>query len=101
MSTESALSRRKFLSGAYDNLTPISWNTSAFETLPNGVFVLAPGAAHGVITYSACADRIAQAFITDPGKAPDTSCVASLEPQWVLPPGDESNGEQATPTDGG
>ena len=32
------------LAGAYDNLTPVSWNKSAFETLPNGVFVLAPGA---------------------------------------------------------
>jgi pimeloyl-ACP methyl ester carboxylesterase len=89
------------LSGAYDNLTPISWNKSAFETLPNGAFVLAPGAAHGVITYSACADQIAQAFITDPDLSPNTSCLAGLEPQWVLPPGDESNGEQATPTNDG
>jgi pimeloyl-ACP methyl ester carboxylesterase len=89
------------LSGAYDNLTPVSWNKSAFETLPNGVFVLAPGAAHGVITYSACADQIAQGFITDPDVSPDTSCLAGLKPRWVLSPGDESNGEQATPTDGG
>ena len=64
------------LAGAYDNLTPVSWNKSAFDTLPNGVFVLAPGAAHGVITYSACAEQIAQAFIASPDNAPDTSCVA-------------------------
>ena len=74
------------LAGAYDNLTPVSWNKSAFETLPNGVFVLAPGAAHGVITYSACADQIAQAFIADPDRRRTPSCVAVLEPQWVLPP---------------
>jgi hypothetical protein len=87
------------LSGAYDNLTPVSWNKSAFETLPNGVFVLAPGAAHGVITYSACADQIAQAFIADPAVSPDTSCLADLEPQWALPPAaeDASNGGEATP----
>ena len=86
------------LSGAYDNLTPVSWNKSAFATLPNGVFVLAPGAAHGVITYSACADRIAQAFITDPALSPDISCLATLEPKWVLPPAAEMpSGEPSTP----
>jgi pimeloyl-ACP methyl ester carboxylesterase len=89
------------LSGAYDNLTPVSWNRSAFETLPNGVFVLAPGSAHGVITYSACADRIAQTFIADPNKAPDTSCLAGLKPRWGLPPGSEPDREQATPAGGG
>jgi hypothetical protein len=87
------------LAGAYDNLTPVSWNKSAFETLPNGVFVLAPGAAHGVITYSACADRIAQAFITDPALSPDTSCLADLAPRWVLPAaGEAPSGDQATPS---
>ena len=87
------------LSGAYDNLTPVSWNKSAFVTLPNGVFVLAPMSGHGVITYSACAERIAQAFIANPDAALDTSCFADLEPQWVLPPAaeDASNGGQATP----
>lgn len=78
------------LSGAYDNLTPVSWNKSAFETLPNGVFVLAPMSGHAVITYSTCAERVAQAFIADPATAPDTSCLADLEPRWVLPPGDDA-----------
>ncbi len=87
------------LAGAYDNLTTVSWNKSAFVTLLNGVFVLAPGAGHGVITYSACADRTAQAFINDPNKALDTSCFASLEPQWVLPPA--PGGEQSTPAAAG
>jgi pimeloyl-ACP methyl ester carboxylesterase len=85
------------LSGAYDNLTPVSWNKSAFETLPTGVFVLAPGAAHGVITYSACADQIAQAFITNPDASPDTSCLAGLQPKWALPAGTAPNAGNATP----
>jgi hypothetical protein len=86
------------LSGAYDNLTPVSWNKSAFVSLPNGIFVLAPMSGHAVITYSMCAEQIAQAFLADPDKAPDTSCVASLEPQWVLPPAAEMpSGEQSTP----
>ena len=73
------------LSGAYDSLTPVSWNKSAFVTLPNGAFVLAPMSGHGVITYSQCAQRVAQAFIANPVEPPDTSCFADLAPQWVLP----------------
>jgi pimeloyl-ACP methyl ester carboxylesterase len=73
------------LSGVYDSLTPVSWNTSAFDSLPNGVFVLAPMSGHAVITYSACAEQIAQDFVTDPDVSPDTSCLATLEPKWVMP----------------
>jgi pimeloyl-ACP methyl ester carboxylesterase len=82
------------LSGAYDNLTPVSWNKSALDTLSNGDFVLAPMSGHAVITYSACAERVAQAFIANPDAEPDTSCFAALEPQWVPPPAaeDASNG---------
>jgi pimeloyl-ACP methyl ester carboxylesterase len=87
------------LSGAYDNLTPVSWNKSAFDTLPNGVFVLAPMSGHAVITYSACAEQIAQAFIADPAQAPDTSCLADLRTQWVLPSTDAASpADQATPS---
>jgi pimeloyl-ACP methyl ester carboxylesterase len=86
------------LSGAYDNLTPVSWNKSAFVTLPNGVFVLAPMSGHAVITYSTCAERVGQAFIANPDEALDTSCFSDLEPRWVLPPaGGASKGEEATP----
>lgn len=85
------------LSGAYDNLTPVSWNKTAFVSLPNGVFVRAPMSAHAVITYSSCAEQIGQAFIADPVAPLDTACLADLE-RWVLPPADEeSDGDQATP----
>ena len=87
------------LAGAYDNLTPVSWNKSAFDTLPNGVFVLAPMSGHAVITYSACAEQVADAFIGNPVEPPDTSCFADLAPQWVLPPaGEAPNVGQATPS---
>lgn len=75
------------LAGAYDNLTPVSWNKSAFRTLPNGNFVLAPMSGHGVITFSACADAIAQAFLANPAEAPDTGCLVDLKPAWVMPSG--------------
>lgn len=73
------------LAGAYDNLTPVSWNKSAFTTLPNGVFVLAPMAGHGVITYSSCAQDVASVFVTDPYEPLDTACFEELTPGWVLP----------------
>jgi pimeloyl-ACP methyl ester carboxylesterase len=86
------------LSGAHDNLAPVSWNKSAFVTLPNGVFVLAPMSGHAVITYSACAQQVGQSFLASPTEAPDTTCLADLEPRWVLPPADEASaGDQATP----
>ena len=73
------------LAGSYDNLTPVSWNKSAFVTLPNGTFVLAPMSGHGVIAYSACAQQIGAAFIADPAATVDMSCLAGLEPEWALP----------------
>lgn len=73
------------LAGSYDNLTPVSWNKSAFVTLPNGTFVLAPMSGHGVIAYSACAQEIGAAFIADPAAPLDTSCLADLEPEWAMP----------------
>lgn len=86
------------LAGAYDNLTPVSWNKSAFVTLPNAIFVLAPMAGHGVIAYSECGQRVGQAFIADPAVSPDISCFEELKPQWVLPPVDAApNADQATP----
>lgn len=87
------------LSGAYDNLTPISWNKSAAATLPNGVFALVPMSGHAAITYSTCAEEIGQAFIANPDQTPDTSCLATLAPRWVLPPAAAAPGnEQSTPS---
>lgn len=74
------------LAGAYDNLTPITWNKSAFVNLPNAVFVIAPMSGHAAITYSTCAGQIAHAFMADPVAPPDTTCFVDLQPQWVLPP---------------
>lgn len=83
------------LSGAYDNLTPISWNTSASKTLSNGTLVRVPMSGHAAITYSTCAEHLGQEFVADPSVAPDTSCLADLAPQWVMP--GIAGGGQATP----
>lgn len=73
------------LAGAYDFQTPVSWNKSAFVSLPNASYVQVPMSGHGVILYSACAEEIAEAFIDDPARLPDTSCVSQLRPAWILP----------------
>lgn len=77
------------LAGAYDVQTPVSWNKSAFVTLPNALFVEAPMSGHGVITYSDCAGQIVAAFIADPAVPPDTACTVDLMPDWALPPATE------------
>ena len=41
--------------------------------------------AHGVMTYSECAERVADAFVANPIAGPDTSCLADLKPRWVPP----------------
>jgi hypothetical protein len=86
------------LAGSYDLQTPVSWNKSAFVTLPNGLFVEFPMSGHGVITYSACAQRVVDAFIADPTALPGTACVGELKPQWALSASDKSLPEgHATP----
>ena len=76
------------LAGAYDFQTPVSWNKSAFVSLPNAYFVQFPMTGHGAILYSACAEGIAEAFIADPAMLPDTSCVPGLRPAWEPPDGE-------------
>jgi pimeloyl-ACP methyl ester carboxylesterase len=88
------------LAGSYDLQTPVSWNKSAFVTLPNGLFVEFPMSGHGVITYSPCAQGVAEAFTADPTALPDTSCVGDLKPQWVPPRSDKRPPAAATPVVG-
>ena len=73
------------MAGAYDNLTPVSWNKSAFMSLANSQFLLFPMAGHGTISYSACAQEIGRAFMANPAAPLDTACIADLEPEWVMP----------------
>ena len=83
------------LAGAYDLQTPVSWNKTAFVTLPNAYFVELPMSGHGTIAFSACAGEIAADFIDDPIVPPDATCAAGLKPVWVLP--DEPGDASATP----
>jgi pimeloyl-ACP methyl ester carboxylesterase len=59
----------------------------AAETLSRSQVIEVPEAGHGSIIFSQCVKDIGMAFIERPETAPDTSCLASLKPKFVLPPG--------------
>jgi hypothetical protein len=51
----------------------------AAQALPNSKVVNVPGIGHVVVTKSQCAQQVFQSFLASP-TAPDTSCVATLQP---------------------
>ncbi len=65
------------LEGEYDPITPPSSGWLAAETLSQSFFYEFPGLGHGV-TAAACPAAIAAAFVQDPTREPDTSCIAEL-----------------------
>jgi pimeloyl-ACP methyl ester carboxylesterase len=68
------------LSGTFDAATGESLAKSATETLARSTFVSVPGVGHGVAFASPCAQRVMASFYSDPTGAPDTDCVAKLQP---------------------
>ncbi len=63
--------------GELDPVTPPANARLAAETLTEATIVDVPGAGHGV-TLIRCPSDIRDAFFLDPGRAPDTSCLATL-----------------------
>jgi pimeloyl-ACP methyl ester carboxylesterase len=59
----------------------------AAETLSQAQVIEVPEAGHGSIIFSQCVKDIGMAFFERPKTAPDTTCLASLKPKFVLPPG--------------
>ncbi len=68
------------LSGEYDPITPPAWGALAAETLPNAFVFELTGLGHGVVRSSNCGQLLALAFIDDPSRPPDASCLDSLGP---------------------
>jgi pimeloyl-ACP methyl ester carboxylesterase len=74
------------LTGRYDPITPPEWGKVATQNLSNRSYVEFPASGHSVFSDNPCALAITKAFIKDPGKKPDTSCLAGVpEPKFVLP----------------
>lgn len=73
------------LAGSFDPITPPEWGKRATETLSQSYFFEFPNAAHGVFLSSDCPVRMVEAFLDDPGIAPDASCLEGLEPEFYVP----------------
>ncbi|MEV6954542.1 alpha/beta fold hydrolase [Streptomyces sp. NPDC051183] len=68
------------VSGTFDMKTGASWGQFTGRTLPRSTAVQIPGIGHGVILQSPCAQSVLASFLALP-TAPDTGCVAGLEPK--------------------
>lgn len=64
--------------GSFDAQTAAQWAKYAARTLPNSTVTIYSGQAHGVFVTSPCAASVIVSFFDNP-KAPDTSCVASVQ----------------------
>ncbi|MGW6918863.1 alpha/beta fold hydrolase [Kitasatospora sp. NPDC054939] len=78
------------VSGTFDAKTGASWGPYAGRTLSRSTAVRIPGIGHFVVPQSPCAQRVLASFLAQP-TAPDTCCVAGLEPKpFTITPDPES-----------
>jgi pimeloyl-ACP methyl ester carboxylesterase len=71
------------LSGEYDPITPTINAKAAMNTLSKSFLFVFPGIGHGVAYTGECPDDIILAFLANPDKKPDGSCIASMsEPEF-------------------
>lgn len=76
------------VAGGFDPITPPKWAESAASHLPNSFYFLFPAGGHGVIDMNLCSQSIMQAFLDDPTRRPDGSCISEMSaPLWALPSG--------------
>jgi pimeloyl-ACP methyl ester carboxylesterase len=73
--------------GLNDTQTSSADARHAAETLSRAQVIEVPEAGHGAIIFSQCVKDIGMAFVERPETLPDTTCLASLKPRFVLPPG--------------
>ena len=74
------------LSGAFDPITPPALAEEAIAHLERAYALVLPGVGHGTLDVDPCATEIARAFLADPSRPPDTSCLADRPgPTFVLP----------------
>jgi pimeloyl-ACP methyl ester carboxylesterase len=71
------------LSGDFDPITPPQYAASLLPQLAHGQHVVFPRGSHGQAVQDACANRIIQAFLDEPRRAVDASCVATAVPKFA------------------
>ncbi len=76
------------LSGEYDPITPPAYNRQVAQSLNNSFLFEFPGLGHGVSNDTECPLGITKAFLDNPSREPDASCIEEMTgPQFVAPDG--------------
>ncbi len=79
--------RTLVLQGDYDPATPPAWGRATTDTLSAAYYFEFPAVGHGVlgagIDGGACSKTIANAFLSNPTAAPDSSCLNAMKPFFV------------------
>lgn len=72
--------------GEYDPLTPPHYAQIASRTLRNSLWFEFPAMSHNVQRSSSCAHAMMIAFLADPERTPDASCIDDMRPPvWFIP----------------
>jgi pimeloyl-ACP methyl ester carboxylesterase len=66
------------VAGEYDPITPPVDAQEAAKSLSRSYSYLFPGQGHGELHSSECSNQIISAFEDDPGKQPDSACIAHM-----------------------
>jgi len=77
------------MSGEFDSISPKEGAEKVARNLTHAYEVVVPGAAHSSIESGECSLSIALAFLEDPTRKPDDSCLARLGVKFTLPPDPE------------
>jgi len=68
------------LAGDFDPITPPEWGRRAARTLENSHYFQFSGIGHGASVSHSCPESMTVAFVRDPSRAPDASCMEEMEP---------------------
>jgi pimeloyl-ACP methyl ester carboxylesterase len=74
------------LAGDFDPGIPPSYPQRVSQSLSNAYVYTFPGVAHSPIDGGACPLSIALAFVDEPAKAPDSTCISGMQAHFVSEP---------------
>ncbi len=66
--------------GDFDPITPPEWGRRAARTLANSHYFEFSGIGHAASISHSCPESMTVAFVQDPTRAPDASCMDEMEP---------------------
>jgi pimeloyl-ACP methyl ester carboxylesterase len=73
------------LQGEFDTRTPLQNGLVLADQLEDATLVVVPQAGHETWMTNSCAGEMGKSFISDPGQAPDPSCLAERQERFMLP----------------